>query len=106
MVMALPGDPEERGRLWVLLAGIVTIALLVGCYAPPIEKVSSGNPEVTLNHIVTTPEGCKVYRFADGHDRYVAVCPANADGLSVSGRVGCGKNCTRDESISTVRARE
>lgn len=49
---------------------------LTACTADAIARAPSSNDGVPLDHLLTTPEGCKVYRFWDaGRYHYTTVCP-------------------------------
>lgn len=51
--------------------------------------------------LLFTHDGVKVYRFFDtGHWHYYAVAPS---GASTSSGYNCGKNCTTDEVLQTVK---
>lgn len=61
-------------RLLVALLGL----LLIGCAADPVERAKTDNPDVRAE-ILTTVDGCRVYRLYDGNDRriYFVRCPGS-----------------------------
>lgn len=88
--------------VWLL----VVASVLVGCGADALRKVPNDNKSITLELLLTTPEGCKVYRFEDEYNRYVAVCPRDMQtSASFDDVQSTGKVTTRvPQSISTVFA--
>jgi len=78
------------------ISAIIAVALS-GCVKQPNGPTTQhGNFQVST---LFTQDGCTVYRFYDGGNmHYFANCPAGAVTMQ---DVSCGKNCTRDEVIST-----
>ncbi len=75
------------------------VLLLLACPQDPISTETTNNlnvpVEVLFNH-----DGCTMYRFEDGgRDHYFARCPESVTTVSPQ---SCGKNCTRDETVTTL----
>ena len=75
--------------------------LLTACDQPQqepvaVERTSNGYEIKKL----FSHEDCTVYRFYDGgYDRYFTKCQGAA--ADTSWKEGCGKNCSRKQSITT-----
>lgn len=88
---------------------ILTIfAILATCLALTACK-QEREPETTIHtgngyrvSKLFTHEGCTVYRFYDGNDRYFTKCESQTS--ATNWQESCGKNCTRAQSISTEPA--
>ena len=76
---------------------ILTAIGLQACSETPVKSDVVGNG-VDLD-LLFEHDGCRVYRFYDyGSAHYFTDCRG-----SVSDLRSCGKNCTREESIETVK---
>ena len=74
---------------------------LVACVAPALQERATDNGSVTVERLFTH-EGCTMYRFKDAQYHYYVRCAAEPP--ATISTVSCGKNCTREETISTERA--
>lgn len=103
-------DPWPKGvRLFRIggreLLAVVLTTVVLGCSADAIRTTPTDNPGLSLELLLTTPEGCKVYRFHDEYARYVAVCPRDAsvttafDDVQSNGKT----TTTTPQSLATVR---
>ena len=76
---------------------ILTAIGLQACSETPVKSDVVGNG-VDLD-LLFEHDGCRVYRFYDyKNPHYFTDCRG-----SISDRRSCGKNCTREESIETVK---
>lgn len=81
---------------------LLALLLLAACTAEPITTNRTDNPEIALDLLLTSPEGCKVYRFEDeGRHRYFAACP-NATVMSSHTEAAGKMIVTVPEEVSTV----
>jgi hypothetical protein len=72
--------------------------LVSACIRPPVNTSQSNNPAFQLDKLFTH-DGCTVYRFEDAaHYHYFTDCAG-----SVSTQQWCGKSCTYDDTVETVR---
>lgn len=68
--------------------------IVAACAAPVQEQTATTNGEVSVG-LLTTFEGCKVYRLNDaGRYVYIARCGA-ASGVAYPQTEACGKGCSR-----------
>ena len=75
---------------FLLIMMLIVSCSKIGTSVSPLN--AKDDFEVTL---LFTQNECSVYRFIDvGSHRYFTNCQG-----SVTSRVSCGKNCTRDDSI-------
>lgn len=83
--------------LWICL--LMMIGMFSACLnkAQEHRQASNGNFDVQL---LFTVDGVRVYRFLDGHAHYFAVAGRDATAFSTE---SCGKNCTQEVAIQTVR---
>lgn len=56
-------------RKWWMLACLV----LLGCQGRPIASTQTANPEYAIDFLFEH-EGCRIYRFFDGHYVYFTNC--------------------------------
>ena len=81
---------------------LLALLLLAACTAGPITTDRTDNPEITLDLLLTSPEGCRVYRFVDaGQYRYFAACP-NATVMSSHTKILGKVLVTVPEEVPTV----
>jgi hypothetical protein len=87
----------------IILSGLALL-MLTGCLKDAERAASSSNGQVTVG-LLTSVEGCDVYRFFDdGNAHYFVKCK-DAHVTEIDERTeSCGKNCTRTvvEEIPTV----
>ena len=77
---------------------MLSVLFLMSCGTDPVNTKATNNPDVNVS-LLFEHDGCKVFRFWDRTYHYYVVCSkANAQTLS---QESCGKNCTRDEEITT-----
>lgn len=77
---------------------IACVLGLVGCDKPPVKEDQTNNKEFSIATLFSH-DNCTVYRFWDAGSRhYFVKCSNTAQTIS---QQSCGKNCTRDENIST-----
>ncbi|HET7371857.1 MAG TPA: DUF4884 domain-containing protein [Gemmatimonadaceae bacterium] len=94
----------DRQRAHLYDAGMRAIILLLaiavsGCLATPVSSSPTNNQDIDVQQLFTH-EGCTVYRFRDGGYHYYVRC---AQGVAQTmSPQSCGKNCVRDEAISTT----
>lgn len=85
-------DTPLDGNMKKLLI-LISLLTLVGC-TKQAEHSSAAGREFTVDKLFTH-EGCTVYRFYDGGNRYYTNCSG-----STSWKENCGKGCTRDVNIN------
>ena len=79
---------------------LILIILLTGCNKTPISTLETPNPNVKVD-ILTTVDGCTIYRFRDGgNDNYFVKCTSGSTQAIYT--VPCGKSCTEQVAITTV----
>jgi hypothetical protein len=84
-------------RMKGLCAAVLVLAL-AGCEKEAESSASAGR-EFAVDRLFTT-DGCTVYRFEDaGRNRYFVRCEST---VTTSSNVSCGKNCIREDSITTA----
>ena len=81
-------------KIWILV-----LTCLVGCEGnrgtPVVPEAAKSDFKLEL---IFKVEGCSVYRFHDGYDRYLTTCPG-----SIESQIRCGKGCTRPDVNSTTK---
>lgn len=80
----------------------ITIAislLLAGCVQEPIRTENGGAADRTVDLVAVAPDGTHLWRYdpGGGFENYVYFASRGS-----SRAVGCGKNCTRVETVSTA----
>ncbi len=89
--------PEMIGVLGVLMA-------TSACVAPAISQTATNNANVHVDRLFDH-DGCTVYRFLDGSYHYYVRCidapGAPTTTAQTTNIVSCGKNCAKEELIST-----
>jgi hypothetical protein len=75
------------------LAAFLMLTPLVGCFAEPVGRGPTNNPEVQVD-LLFTHDGCTVYRFRDVGFHYYVRCQDTAPGETVSTLACTGKGCT------------
>ena len=88
----------EVGLLGVLAAAP---SMQAGCVGPALQATASNNAAVSVEYLFTH-DGCRVYRFLDCQYHYFVRCDPPATSAATFDTRNCGKNCTVEESISTV----
>ena len=81
---------------------LLVVFALTGCKPPITPEQSEAAGKGFQVDRLFTHEGCTVFRFEDsGRYRYFSKCDGPRS--ETSWVEGCGKNCTREVSIPTVR---
>lgn len=83
--------------------GLALLAL-VGCSrraesSAPAGVVVDGVAEFRVERLFTH-DGCTVYRFRDSYERYFTRCDGVAARSDTQWSESCGKNCSREVSVS------
>ena len=83
---------------------MITALVVAGCTKAP-EYSSPAGREFVVDRLFTH-EGCTMYRFSDGgYPRYFAKCDGDSVTAQTEWREACGKNCARQEGITTSNVR-
>lgn len=78
------------------LIAFLFLLSLIGCSKAPVSIANTDNTEFKVAELFTH-NGCTVNRFYDaGEYHYYTNCHG-----STIGTIDCGKNCTRQDEIST-----
>jgi hypothetical protein len=88
-------------RLFVFALTVTVLGAAAGCYAEPLSRGPSNNPEVAIE-LLFSHDGCDVYRFVDHGAHYFARC-RDAKAVSTVSTKTCGK-APCDEEISATTA--
>jgi len=88
----------EVGLFGVLAA---EASMQTACVAPALRATASDNAAVSVEYLFTH-DGCRVYRFLDGHYHYFVRCDPPVTPAATFDTRSCGKNCVVEETIPTV----
>jgi hypothetical protein len=76
---------------------LLAVLAIAGCVKQEEGEAVTTNSNFKLERLFTH-DGCTVYRFYDARYRYYSDCRGAA-----AWSESCGKNCTSDQSVETVR---
>lgn len=65
---------NAQPRIIVLTVVVALVAMLAGCERHPQETAETSNAEFHVE-LLFEHDGCRVYRFWDGGNRYYTHCP-------------------------------
>lgn len=80
-------------RLTHAAIAAVLVLALSGCERPPPEVTRSAGNGYQVARLFTV-DGCSVYRFRDGSDRYFTNCSGSTGWTET-----CGKHCTTEQGV-------
>jgi len=86
---------------------LIALSLLAmvcsACLTPtaPVASSASSNSSIEVETLFTH-DGCTVFRFFDAGYHYYVRCAGTHASVATMSNVTCGRNCVRQEEVSTL----